>query len=451
MLRATGGRRNRSLRPRPAPGDNESRMSQPPATPARLPDPDGDAPLHRLARDPLSVFLYTAFPDGELVELVKKLGISGRGFRPDALSDVELADVVADEILAVKARRKPVIAQLKRSLGSMVLPDVPLDPSIAGELCDAVIERAAIARFLWRVLADPQDDVRASAGPALARLQKAWYPVEGGDAKERPEDAGLAHDGADPAELPVKPSAALAKARAALAAAKAALAKAKKEGAAAGRERDKATSQLQKWRDELKRARAGEAAARKSEAEARKATAKAAAKAAELAQKLEQARARGGTSEATRLRKELERALHELEAKGALLQELAAKEPVAPVAPAPAPAPASSEPRADDELEEAPASWLLPLFSREFYDSLGGWDRRIQRAAFKQAWLLSQDHRHPSLRALPLEGVENLYRVRVATDVRLLYRRLDGNRVEILRLIDREDLDRHIKQQKERG
>ncbi len=429
-------------------------MSHPPEAPppidrARLPDKDGDAPLHRMERDTLSVFLYTAFPDGELVELVKKLGISGRGFRPDALSDVELADVVADEILAVKARRKPVIAQLKRSLGSMVMPDVPLSASVARELCDAVIERAAIARFLWRVLADPQDDVRAAATPALQRLQKAWYPAEGGDAKDRPEDAGLAPDGDGPAELPAKPSAALAKARQALAVSKAAAAKAKKEAAQAGRERDKATSQLQKWRDELKRARAGEAAARKDEAEARRATQKAVARAAELAERLEKARARGGTSEATRLRKELERAEHELEAKGALLHELAAREPVAPV-PAPAVA-APAEARPDDELEEAPASWLFPIFSREFYDSIGGWERRIQRAAFKQAWLLSQDHRHPSLRALPLEGVENLYRVRVATDVRLLYRRLDGNRVEILRLIDREDLDRHIKQQKERG
>jgi mRNA-degrading endonuclease RelE of RelBE toxin-antitoxin system len=106
----------------------------------------------------------------------------------------------------------------------------------------------------------------------------------------------------------------------------------------------------------------------------------------------------------------------------------------------------------EGEGEEALATWLLPVYTREFYDSLDGWDRRIQRAAFKQASLLAQDHRHPSLRALPLEGLPGYYRVRVATDVRLLYRRSERqNTVEILSLIDREDLDRYIKQAKTRS
>ena len=119
---------------------------------------------------------------------------------------------------------------------------------------------------------------------------------------------------------------------------------------------------------------------------------------------------------------------------------------VAPVA-APAAAPADA-----DEPEDAPASWLMPVFTREFYDSIEGWDRRIQRAAFKQANLLAQDHRHPSLRALPLEGLPGYYRVRVATDVRLLYRRGDRqNAIEVLSLIDREDLDRYVRQAKTRS
>ena len=106
----------------------------------------------------------------------------------------------------------------------------------------------------------------------------------------------------------------------------------------------------------------------------------------------------------------------------------------------------------EGEPEEALATWLLPVYTREFYDSLDGWDRRIQRAAFKQAHLLAQDHRHPSLRALPLEGLPGYYRVRVATDVRLIYRRGERqNSVEILSLIDREDLDRYIRQAKTRG
>jgi len=120
----------------------------------------------------------------------------------------------------------------------------------------------------------------------------------------------------------------------------------------------------------------------------------------------------------------------------------AAERPAAPAAPA--------EPA--DEPEDAPATWLMPVYTREFYDSLEGWDRRIQRAAFKQANLLAQDHRHPSLRALPLEGLPGYYRVRVATDVRLLYRRGERqNTIEILSLIDREDLDRYVRQAKTRA
>ena len=116
----------------------------------------------------------------------------------------------------------------------------------------------------------------------------------------------------------------------------------------------------------------------------------------------------------------------------------------APLAPAAVPEP--------DEPEDAPATWLMPVYTREFYDSLDGWDRRIQRAAFKQAALLAQDHRHPSLRALPLEGLPGYYRVRVATDVRLLYRRTERqNTIEILSLIDREDLDRYVRQAKTRS
>ena len=103
------------------------------------------------------------------------------------------------------------------------------------------------------------------------------------------------------------------------------------------------------------------------------------------------------------------------------------------------------------ESDDVATTWLTPIYTREFYDSLEGWDRRVQRSAFKQAALLALDHRHPSLRALPLEGLPGYYRVRVATDVRLIYRRTDRqNTIEILSLIDREDLDRYIKQAKTR-
>ena len=104
---------------------------------------------------------------------------------------------------------------------------------------------------------------------------------------------------------------------------------------------------------------------------------------------------------------------------------------------------------ADLPSEEEAATFLVPVLTREFYDSIERWDRRMQRAAFDKIHRLANDWRHGSLRALALEGVPGYYRIRVATDVRLIYRR-DGNRLEVLSLIDREDLDRYIRQARTR-
>jgi Txe/YoeB family toxin of Txe-Axe toxin-antitoxin module len=157
---------------------------------------------------------------------------------------------------------------------------------------------------------------------------------------------------------------------------------------------------------------------------------------------------KGGLSE--KQQRELEHAkeqVQKLEAERDELKKRAEAKPVVAAAPAPA-APTQSED--DDVLEDAPKEWLMPRFSNEFYDSLSGWDLRVQRAAFKQAYLLAENYRHPSLRALPLQGLEGYYRVRVATDVRLIYRRKPDDSVEILSLIDREDLDRYVRQAKTR-
>jgi hypothetical protein len=107
----------------------------------------------------------------------------------------------------------------------------------------------------------------------------------------------------------------------------------------------------------------------------------------------------------------------------------------------------------ESESERAAGSgvaWSLPIFTDEFYDSLRRWDRKVVRNAFEKAYRLAEDWRHPSLRAIPLEGLPDYYRLRVATDVRLIYRPVDGGRVEILSLIDREDLSRYVRQAKTR-
>ena len=102
----------------------------------------------------------------------------------------------------------------------------------------------------------------------------------------------------------------------------------------------------------------------------------------------------------------------------------------------------------DERAAGSGPGWSLPVFTDEFYDSIRRWDRKIIRIAFEKIVRLAEDWRHPSLRAIPLEGLPDCYRIRIATDVRLIYRPLDGDRVEIMSLIDREDLQRYIRQAK---
>lgn len=434
-----------------------SEVPPPPAAAAArahaLPPEDGDAPLEKLSRDHLSVFLFVAFTPEELLELVKRLGITVRGYRPEGLSDVERADLVADEIREVRGRRKQVLDRLRQILGKPVLNDVTLSAPVARELASGVIDDGAVARFLWRVLADPDPSVRAEAHPALDRLLAAYYPPPDGSRQPEGEEAGPPEPGVAPRA--VAPGAT---------AAAAALKQAQKEARQAERERDRAAEQAGKLREQLREARAGLASLTRTEAAGRRALEKAGRKQTALEAELALARGKAAGAEVLRLRKELkeaERRAAELEAREARLgRELAekdealrqlAEQAAAPKEPRQEPRQEPGPQAAEQEPEEAPSTWLLPVFTPEFYDSLKGWDRRIQRAAFKQANLLALDHRHPSLRAIALEGLPNLYRVRVATDVRLLYRRGEGNVVEILRLIDREDLDRHIKQEKSRG
>ena len=427
--------------PRTKPGAGARRAPAP-----ALPDPAGDAPLEELSRDALSVLLYVWLLPDEARAVVKDLGLSVPGFRTGALGDVELCDVLADEIRAAPAARAKVLEKLRAAFGGMPIPDVPLDPPGADDLLELGSSEHGLTYALWRVLADPDPAVRARARPVLDRLVKKYYGPfpEGAKAPPRKED--------DPAK-------AIAALEARLAEREKELEREREEGHArvesARRKGEEQREKLQAW---LKEARAREAQAVEDAARARE-VADAAQRARERAEAaLAQAQATDAAAEAQRARatvRELEGKVASLEAR---LERQAERERALAAAaeaararseaerPAPAPQPEADEP------EEAPATWLMPVYTREFYDSLDGWDRRIQRAAFKQANLLAQDHRHPSLRALPLEGLPGYYRVRVATDVRLLYRRAERqNTIEILSLIDREDLDRYVRQAKTRS
>ena len=414
--------------------------------PRALPDLQGDAPLQELSRDALSVFLYVALLPEEARAIVKELRLSVPGFRTEALSDVETCDVLADEIRAAPAARVHVIEKLRAAFGGMPLPDVALDAPGADDLLAVGGSDHGLTFALWRVLADPDAAVRARANPSLERLVKDYYGPAPQGAKPREKKADAERIRELEARLEQRERE---------------LEKERAEGEARlSSARKKAEEQREKLQSWLKDARAREAQAVEEAARARE-SADAAQRARERAEaRLAEAQATDAAAEAQRARalvRELEGRLAAAEARLARQEERARAleaelgEARSRAVADRALAAAAVPPEAADEPEEAPAAWLMPVYTREFYESLEGWDRRIQRAAFKQANLLAQDHRHPSLRALPLEGLPGYYRVRVATDVRLLYRRGERqNTIEVLSLIDREDLDRYVRQAKTR-
>jgi hypothetical protein len=440
-----GGSRRKPRQPRA--------RKAPPAGGPPPPAPPWDAPLDGLDRDALSAFVYQALLPAQTADTVRDLGLSLPGFRREALGEVQRADLIADEIRANPAARDALLDVLRADFREPPLAHLGIDPRAASELLALLDHEDAVPLTLWRLLSDPDPAVRDLGARYLADLARDLYG-EPGAPRPTPREQ------ASPEQRLAEAEQRAADLERRLAAAREELATAKRDAEArlesARRKGEEAREKLQEW---LKEARARESAAREELARAREAADAArreaeragaelaAARAQDLAQELHRARAdaRELGGKVTSLEARLERARAreaQLEADAEAARSRAAS------ATGGTPAPAAEE--GEDEADAA-TTWLFPIYTREFYDSLDGWDRRIQRAAFKQAALLAQDHRHPSLRALPLEGLPNYYRVRVATDVRLLYRRAERqNTVEILSVIDREDLDRYIKQAKTR-
>ena len=388
---------------------------------------DGAAPLHELARDPLSVFLFISFTGKELGEIVDDLGISIPGFRTEKLSDAERADAIADEIRAIPSTAKIVIDAVRKIYEFPALDFVALTPEVGAELAALSFEEDAPVRILWRLLSDADAKIRATALPALEQFVKAFYgPLPEG------------------AKGPKAPS----KAREGGTDATAEIAKAKKIAERAQEEVAGLKRRADDLKEELRAARAAASEAQKAASAAKKAREAAEKRAAKPLPV-----AKPGAGAAKQARKELESAKHDLEAAAERArvaeEERDALQAALESAHAKAAAPVAAAASEEEAVEALPATWLLPRFGREFYDSIKGWEPRIVRTAFKQAFLLAENHRHPSLRAIPLEGLPGYYRVRVATDVRLIYRRIERE-VEILSVIDREDLDRYVREAKTR-
>lgn len=394
--------------------------------------PANKALLHELGRDALSVFLYVSFTGKELLAILKKLGVEYPGHRLEALGDAARADLLADEVRAAEDAREAVQAMLVEVYEFPAFEGVTFPPDLAGELAALGVEPDAPIRMLWRVLADPSPDVRKAALPALDALVKSYYGAPGSKSTTAPKKGESARKSPPGTEEEnrqrartqkdverAEETAKRAKEREGelkedVKAFRAELSEAKRLHAAALAENERLARELARAEEALRDAKSGAPKARKDE-------------------KLEAAQDRLATVTAERdaLRKERETLLARLEK--------------APAAAAP-----SIVADEGDEPDEVPASWSNPRFTKEFYDSLEKWDTRLQRFAFKKAFLLAENHRHPSLRAIQLEGIPGFYRVRVASDVRMIYKRTPDGGVEILAVIDREDLDRYIRQAKTR-
>jgi hypothetical protein len=396
------------------------------------------ARLEELDRDQMSIFFYLTLPPEEAIGLLKRLNLSIVGFRPEGLGDIERSDLIADEFIAKMGNHKLILQALSDQLAPFPPIEGTLGPA-AAVLGPLFAVEGGAAKAIARMLLDPDPPVRVNGLEVLNALADYYLgeplpPEEGGPGPESQPHG--------PGSPPPDPTAAL-----------------RRELERTKERADQAEHEKQARGDQLQQARREAAEANTTLGEVRRLLAAAEADRDKLRASLQEAQAGPHSPAEIRLRKETEELKErverlEEERRALRFEETRLKHALAKAADEqPAPEPAKPAVDTDEDLaeEEAPPTWLMPMFTKEFYDSLPGWARRHQRAAFLKAMMLAQDHRRPSLRAIPLEGLDNLYRIRIATDVRLLYRRGEGNVIEILRLIDREDLDRWIKVEKLRS
>jgi hypothetical protein len=408
------------IAPAPTPDSPAPAPAQPPEPP---PISQAPLPLTELSAGDLGAFYELCFPDKRLIALCHELKLHTPGYRLEALPPDQVARVLADEYLAAKDVRPHLESAVKEALRDPVLEGRELSPADLSQLIDLVVAGDPLqhlARIAWRSLLSSGEAEKRMALEALDEGVRALDTP----AQQKKPPRKAPPPGQKEAEEAVK------------------------RAERAEREREAMKQQLAQARAEISAREQRLADERAELAEARAEVARLSAEVARLSAAGEGralADARRFADEARAVAEKLrtsEEARATAEERVEELERRLSKAPQ-PVRLAPA--------VTDAELpsEEEASTFLVPLLTREFYDSIQRWDRRMQRAAFDKIHRLANDWRHGSLRALPLEGVPGYYRIRVATDVRLIYRR-DGSRLEILSLIDREDLDRYIRQARTR-
>lgn len=378
------------------------------------------APLAHFAPERLAAFLELALGPTELLRLCRRLGLSSPGYRLEKLGPPQHAGLLADEYLSSSGDaeiEEAVVAALK----TPALRTMWLGGAAARELAQLVSGDPvqAAARLAWRFIGDGDPSVRVAAERAvdagLALLERE---------EDETTQPGVPKPGrsSDESEMARR----VERAERDRTAARALLQQARVEIA----ERDQRLNEIRSELGALRRTNA-EQSAELSRLHATRSTGE-----------------RRGAQELRRLSSErarLESRMGELEER--LRDEQRRRNEAESLA--------RTRAAPDRELTPPPEpggaqEFSLPHFTAEFYASIERWDRRVVKSAFEKVMLLARDHRHPSLRSIPLEGVPNLFRIRVATDVRLVYRRAPEGRLEILSLIDREDLERYVKQLKTR-
>jgi hypothetical protein len=403
----------------------ETPASPPEQPPGEIPISTARLPLLDLDARALGEFLELSFADKRLLELCAELRLYSPGYRIEQMPPDQVARMLADEARAAKDAQAVLDKAVREALRNPVFEGKKLDDEQYRDLLELFTGDPLqhLARVAWRALLDDDEKQRGYA------LNAVDLGVDALDAparqkKQQPKREQLPKD----------------------------VLELRREVEEARKSAERSKNERDSLREQLTQSRADTVAREKTLAEVRDELSQLRAEHTRASAELARLTAAGegrALSDARRLADE-NRSLSEklrlaIEDRDALRARAAEK----PAAEKPALAPAPVEEEMLPSVEEA-ATFLIPIFTREFYDSIQRWDRRMQRAAFDKVSLLARDWRHGSLRAIALEGLPGYYRIRIATDVRLIYRRGEGNTVEILSLIDREDLDRYIRQARTR-
>jgi len=379
-----------------------------------------------------AAFLTLALPDAALRRICRGLGLSFPGYRLEKVPGAELVHALAEEYQTNPRAAVLIDASLDDVCRvPLPIPAGPIRPGVVRLMTFlAAAPPGATVPLLWQFLSHPVEKVRQAGARAL---NDHLGIIDGmaADFPEGPEVGGR-----------VRPGSSAVAQEGSRGEMRRRLKETEARASVLGRELEAARAQLigERRQVALRDERLAQSKADLAESERRLRASE------ESRSALEARRDRDAETEARHYMVEAARRAHELEALQADLArarrretELLSRLKEAPTSPAPATAPPRVEPPPDPGI-----SFQVPVFSPEFYDSIHRWDVHIVRAVFEKVLLLSQNPAHPGLDAKPIESADGLYRIKVAQDVRLFYRRLPAGRLDILSLIDREDLDRYI-------